>query len=136
MTYSVLDDNNICSGAVKKLLWCYPPCSIPARKLRSCFFADSVAWLPGAAAARVANSIAQFLAHNEGIAASQFFVSGCHGNTEMHNVYQVSPPCIVWCASLRSEEVVKCHFYKQVLILVNFCEFKKIANLSTRKKNQ
>ena len=33
------------------------------------------------------------------------FVHGCHGNAEIH-VYQVSPPCIVWCASLRSEEVV------------------------------
>ena len=31
---------------------------------------------------------------------------GCHGNAEIH-VYQVSPPCIAWFASLRSEEVGK-----------------------------
>ena len=33
------------------------------------------------------------------------FVYGCHGNAEIH-VYQVSPPCIVWCASLSSEVAI------------------------------
>ena len=36
------------------------------------------------------------------------FFHGFHGNT----VYQVSPPCIVWYASLRGEEVV---IFKSVL---------------------
>ena len=33
------------------------------------------------------------------------FVRGCHGNAQIH-VYQISPACIVWRASLTSEEVV------------------------------
>ena len=33
------------------------------------------------------------------------FVNGPHGNTEIH-AYRVLSPCIVWCESLRSEEVV------------------------------
>ena len=35
-----------------------------------------------------------------------FFVEGRHGIIKNTHVYQVSPPCIVWFASLRSEEVV------------------------------
>ena len=34
-----------------------------------------------------------------------FFVHGCHGSLNTHE-YKVSPPCIVWCASLRGEKVV------------------------------
>ena len=34
------------------------------------------------------------------------FARGHHGNSEIHYAYRVLPPCIVWCASLRSKEVV------------------------------
>ena len=53
-----------------------------------------------------------------------FIVHGCHGNSEIH--MRTKLPCIVWCASLRSEEVVigksaRGHFLFIAVMEIHMC---------------